>query len=344
MFQDKKRLCEAHERGEDFLVVAQVLGINRSTAYNIVRRGLAPRERGGAHNRILDNEIIECGVELLEQNPLMTLKELNVKIHATLNKPPFSDQSLAKWLDGQIITLKLARDVPAQRNSPEVIDERFQYAHWLMSPDVVNETKFFIDEFGVNIFTRRSQGRSARGDRVYRKIAGQKGPNITVCIAVSPTLGLAHYSVAAGGQTRDRFISFLQVLCGNFLIENGMNASGVCVFDNAKPHANLENMDIPGLLAIKQLPRYSPFLNMAENAISSWKSAYKSQIAEQMSIFINPSDTVRAGRSLHQYRIDKVSEIVCSTSSVITQQKCFEWYNHSLTRLPECLSRAHIDG
>ena len=49
-----------------------------------------------------------------------------------------------------------------------------------MSPEVISSRKNFVDEFGVNIHMRRTQGRSAKGDKVYRNVSVQKGPNVAI--------------------------------------------------------------------------------------------------------------------------------------------------------------------
>ena len=73
----------------------------------------------------------------------------------------------------------------------------------------------FVYEFGVNIHMRRTQGRSAKGDSVYRKVSGQKGPNVTICCAVS-TEGLLPYQIIQGGMEK-----VLEVLCGNIILDEG---------------------------------------------------------------------------------------------------------------------------
>ena len=192
--QDKQRLLDAYENDEDFVELAKSLKIKRTTAYNIVKRGRATNlPRGGSGlNRKVDDECVDTAIRCLEENPLLSLKELNVIVHQLLNKPSFSDQALSNALDGSLITLKLTRDRPAERITVDTREQRYDYASWLMGPNVVNENKFFIDEFGINIHTRRNQGRSKKGDRVYRRVSGQRGPNITVCIAVSNRQWLVH--------------------------------------------------------------------------------------------------------------------------------------------------------
>ena len=89
---------------------------------------------------------------------------------------------------GMLYTVKLVRRCPAQRNRPDVI----------------------VDECGFNIWTARSQGRALRGERAYRQVAGQRGNNITITLAVSSTFGLIHHSMHIGGTNQGRFQAFLQ--------------------------------------------------------------------------------------------------------------------------------------
>ena len=75
------------------------------------------------------------------ENPLLTVKELIVKLHQILSgKPKLSDQTLFAHLEGTSITLKLTRVVePAQRFSLSTIEENREYALWSMRHNVVNE-------------------------------------------------------------------------------------------------------------------------------------------------------------------------------------------------------------
>ena len=61
---------------------------------------------------------------------------------------------------------------------------------------------------------------------------------------------------------------------------------------------NVENLGVE-LLNLKGLPKYSPILNPAENAISCWKAEFKKQIAQRQREFIDISDEMRTGRVLN---------------------------------------------
>ena len=159
----------------------------------------------------------------------------------------------------------------------DVKTDRQNYVNWLKSEEVDNSLKVF-DEFGVNIHRKRSLGRSTRGTRAYRTVPGQAGANVTVCFGVCATYGIVFYEIYRAGMTMVRLSSFLEHCCGNVIAKNTAHRLGFVIFDNAHAHRNAENLDVE-LLNLKRLPKYSPFLNPAENAISCWKAEFKKQIS-----------------------------------------------------------------
>ena len=77
-----------------------------------------------------------------------------------------------------------------------------------MGQAVANHT-VFIDECGYNIWNARSQGRASRGERAYHQVCGQRGRNVTVALAISPTSGLEFHSPILGGMNGRRLDDFL---------------------------------------------------------------------------------------------------------------------------------------
>ena len=67
------------DTNEDYLMVADTIGVNRSTARSIVARysiregRIAERPRGGANNVRVDNEIKDCLNDILNNNCMLTL-------------------------------------------------------------------------------------------------------------------------------------------------------------------------------------------------------------------------------------------------------------------------------
>ena len=147
-----------------------------------------------------------CGY-ILDENPVLTLDAINTTLQERLpQKPQIHSRTIGKILDGMLYTVKLVRRCPAQRNRPDVI----------------------VDECGFNIWTARRQGRALRGERAYRQVAGQRGNNITITLAVSSTFGLIHHSMHIGGTNQGRFQAFLQESAEN-LPENETTV----IFDGA---------------------------------------------------------------------------------------------------------------
>lgn len=169
---DRKRLIDKFNENEDFLTTAQELGIKRTTAYSIISKyvktgEIYSRHGGGRYNKV-DNEMIDFLLMLIEATPTITLRELNENLRTIFtNKPRCCDSTIARALEGELITLKKVHDVPAQRNSDETKEARSIYADW-MYREGLGKHRVYIDEMGFNLYTRRTYGRSPRGEKVSR--------------------------------------------------------------------------------------------------------------------------------------------------------------------------------
>ena len=297
-FEHRERIVRAFEDvNDDYLIVADTLGINRSTGRSIVSRyvregKIAERPRGGPNHVWVDNEMRDCLNEILNENGSLTLTYLNQELRQRLpRKPRICDRTVARILQGILFRIKLARPVPADRNRPDVIQKRLDYANWFMSHAVVNHT-VFIDKCGYNIWTLRSRGRARSGERANRQVCGQRGRNVTVTMAISPSNGLVFHSAVSGGMNARRFDDFLTQTRLNLDPDEHV----IFIYDGAPAH---NNPAIPGPnTELKKLPPYSPFLNIVEQAISSLKAALKADISrpeiqEQMNIVTEKKQDAR---------------------------------------------------
>ena len=103
--------------------------------------------------------------------------------------------------------------------------------------------------------TARSHGRARVGERAYRQVCGQRGSNVTVALAISPTNGLVFHSAFLGGMTGQRFNDFLTRARLNL----DPNEHVIFIHDGTPAH---NNPTIPGPNSeLKKVPPYSPFLN-----------------------------------------------------------------------------------
>ena len=211
VLEQRQRIIQAFEDvSEDYLMVAATIGVNRSTARSIFARYLregriAERPRGGANHVRVDDEMRNCLNDIINENCQLTLAQINQELRQRLlRKPAIHNRTVARTLEGMLYRVKLARLLPADRNRPDVLQKRVDYANCFMRHAVVNHS-IFVDECGYNIWTARSHGRARLGERAYRQVCGQRGRNITVALTISPTNGLIFHSAFLGGMTGQGF-------------------------------------------------------------------------------------------------------------------------------------------
>ena len=233
----------------------------------------------------------------------------------------------------------MARLVPADRNRPDVIQKRLDYANWFMGNAVVNHT-VFIDECGYNIWTSRSQGRARRGGPAFRQVCGQQGRKVTVTMVISPTNGLVFHSAVIGGMNACRFDDFLTQPRLNLDPDEHV----IFIYNGAPAH---NNPAIPGPnTELKKLPPYSPFLNIVKEAKRSLKAAIKADInrPETQTQMINREEARRQGIALGNYRTQLLQQALQRNSGTITAAKCGQWFRFTQTYLPRCLNSEAIEG
>ena len=131
----------------------------------------------------------ECLNYIINENCLLTLKEINQELRQRLpRKPTVHDGTSARVLDGMLWRVKLTRPLPTDRNRL-----------WIEYANGVAQHCIFIDECGYNIWTARNHGKARIGGRAYRQVCGQRGRNVAVTLAISPINGLVLPSVIVGG-------------------------------------------------------------------------------------------------------------------------------------------------
>lgn len=330
--RDKECIIASYERYEDYQEVARTLGIKPGTAYAIVRRfrdtGVVARRRGGPHNIKVDEEMTQAVVQIVQEHVEYTLSQVNEELRLRLpNKPRICDNSIANMLNGQLITLKLTRDVPTQRNSHPVKEARQAHATWLLQNAVTE--RVYLDESGFHLWTKRSYGRSMRGQRAPRIVNARQSRHMSVIFAVSNQNGLLRHSFKEGGYRHEDFNAFLRDCSSAF-----QNRSVVFVFDNAPSHARVADVQLqPGHATMYQ-PAYSPFLNLCESAFSVWKSSFKRSMAEVRDQVLNQS---------HQQRIATLMQVAEQTIAAVTAEKVRNMDHHLIQILPRCLHFQDID-
>lgn len=335
--EDKKRLVRAFENEEDYGVLADQLGINRGSARSIIyrtikRNGVIEKQRGGATYRKVDDEMRNEILQLVEENPAITLQRINEALRQRLpNKPHIGKTTVSNILDGALITMKLLNTSPAERNREDVKRARKDFATWLLQEGQMADNLVYLDESGFNLWTKRTFGRSRAGERAVRKVGGQRGRNLTLLLAISPRQGVVASKFHLGGTTKEVFKTFVEEVTSNL-----GNTSAYLVMDNAPCHRDAASSNENH--CVKFLPAYSPMLNPIEEAFSSWKSVVKSQLVNpltQQRIFDAEAARLN-GETLSSWRRNILQEVGEAALSTLTPEKCEAWYRHSLSFLPRC--------
>ena len=105
--EHRERIVRAFEdEEEDYLLVADTLGVNRSTARGIVAQYIREgritcreRPRGGRNNVLVDDEMRQCLEDIINENCVLTLSQINGELRRRLpTKPLIHDRTVARNL------------------------------------------------------------------------------------------------------------------------------------------------------------------------------------------------------------------------------------------------------
>ena len=120
---DNQRLFEAYQQGEDYIQLAKLLNIKRTTAYHIIKRaetngGAVAKPRGGVRHSKMTREMKNTIRDIVERHPDFTIRMINEELRRQLPQAPQVGRStISSTLEGLMITLKKLEDVPAERNA-----------------------------------------------------------------------------------------------------------------------------------------------------------------------------------------------------------------------------------
>ena len=330
------RVVAVYKEGGDWRAAATANGISIRTAYGYITRAEdhQPRPRGGATKKKVDTALVSRMVAYVEDNPLITLAEIRRKVqHET--GVTLAISTIHRHLDGQLYTMKKVLPEPVAMNSMDNKTKRAEYVQKVMEATGTGRTVIYINETNVNLFMRRSQGRSRRGTRCSVKAATSKGPNIHVIGAMSQT-GVVYWERRRG--------SYKKADCGEWL-GRALQACAsplhqvTVVCDNAPVHCDMEAVvaNFPGLELLRTAP-YSAPLNPIEAVWSSMKAAMKRDMARSFAAMMDTAE----GLTQQEHRLRFLEGRIDAAMEGITPMMCMNFYNHVQRHYAGCMALADL--
>ena len=141
---------------------------------------------------------------------------------------------------------------------------------------------------------------------------------------MSNRCGPIHHTVHNSETTPALFNTFLE----EAPVSAGDDVDLTYVTDNASCHRRAQEANIPGNRHVRFLPAYSPFLNIAENAFSTWKAAVKRQMAEtRLQLLDQP----------HAEQLATLSQIAEQNIGGISANRAMRWYQHTRRYIAPCI-------
>ena len=113
---------------------------------------------------LVDDKMRQYLEDIINENCVLTLSQMSAELRRRLpTKPVIHERTTTRHLEGMLFRVKLLQLVPADRNIPDVLRRRQEYANWFMNHNIMHHC-VFIDECGYNIWTARNQGRVRLGE------------------------------------------------------------------------------------------------------------------------------------------------------------------------------------
>ncbi|CEG78627.1 hypothetical protein RMATCC62417_13204 [Rhizopus microsporus] len=233
-----------------------------------VDNAIEEQPKKNQHLPKLKEEHMKFLEEFIDNNPVVTLDQMVDALSDNFEGLSISKSGVDKHLkESCSYTLKRITEIPAKRNSPDVIELRFRAVEaWIKDPNIsFMQYCIFIDESGFNFHAVRSQGRSEKGEPAKVVVATTRGPSVSILGAIC-SLGVVNVGlkVTKAGTKWKEFMAFL-IHVMDVLDKHNLKGCNL-VMDNApinKPEKITEEVNKRGYRII-YLPPYSSFLNPIE--------------------------------------------------------------------------------
>lgn len=257
---------------------------------------------------------------LIDEDCTLTLRQIKTRMLEQNPQREVSLSTIDRAIKAFHYSVKRVSFVPERRNALDIIQSRFDYAVLYNRIMVHREKIYFIDEFGIQVNSRRSYGRSQKNIRANKVKAQLRGRNYSIAAAMCIN-SLYLFTIQDRPYNVEHFGEFLTSLI-NHLAEDNIQ-SAYFVMDNVRFHRTDEIQQLiraHGHVPVF-LPSYSPFLNPIEELFNQWKTIIKRR---------QPTNEEQLYVEIH------------NASESVTQVNCQNYIRHMETYLGDCLNRNEI--
>lgn len=279
------RYYDFHRATRTFKEMAIHLRLSISTLQSIVKiynetGRVAVKSKGGKTRVVITDEMLEAIKDLVDDNPAITLGEIQVTIGTAFNMEPLASITAIDYaLKVRIgYTLKRLHKYPSRRNDPTIKLERVTYINKLMTEGISYTANcIFVDESGFNLWTTKGQARSKRGLPAFRIVSSNRKRNLSLIAAMS-VHGVEWCAMNSTnhGTTGEVFADYMKCLYAYLDRTHAPNQT--IIMDNCPIHRNDEVKEVMAQNPrhrVEYLPAWSPFLNPIEELFSKVKYLVK---------------------------------------------------------------------
>ena len=269
--------------------------------------------KGGSKPKLSPQERMKIKA-WLDDYPSLTLVALREKLVSNFQRC-VSLATIDRATKSFQYTVKRISLVPHRRNDSEVIELRYQCALKFTRMSLTKVKMFFLDEFRMQVWSRRSYGRSMVGQRANKRVKCVRSKNYSVCAAMNCE-SLYFFEVNSSAYKSVDFSDYLNKLIGILSFDKIENA--FIIMDNARIHKTQDVINVIENAGHRPvfLPPWCPFLNPIENLFSQWKAKIKSLQSESE---------------------DELYENITKAELEILAQDCKNYFKNMQSYIPLCL-------
>ena len=273
----QQKAVQAVNRGAKLSEVAKQYDLNLKTLSTMYKKykesGQTQAKQRGHRQQTLTSDMKDQLCDWVDEDVGIKLKDLAVKLMEKYGKSA-STATISKALKEFHYSIKRVSLVPERRNTQDVIEKRCEFANWYLTVMHQREKIFYLDETGIQVFSRRNYGRSQKGTRANRSVTAIRSRNHSISAAMCSS-SLYFFEVQDRPYSADHYNDFL-VKFLDFLDRNEISGA-ILIMDNVPFH---KGQQIRGLVRARGhdivfSPPYSPFLNPIEGLFGQWKVIIK---------------------------------------------------------------------